>query len=226
MLTILIVDDDKDIVDLLKYNLVKEGYAVLTARDGVSALEQAAQRPDLIILDVMMPGLNGWEVIKKLKAHPTTASIPTVFLTAKSSEVDEVVGLELGADDFLLKPISIPKLLARVRAIFRKRAGASLIRDNISVGAVEILTEQHLVLIDGEEVFFPRKEFEVLLYLAHREGKAVNRETLLDAIWGTDAHVGDRTVDVHIAKIREKLGKHSDYVETIKGVGYRFRPLA
>jgi len=135
-----------------------------------------------------------------------------------------VLGLELGADDYLLKPISIPKLLARVRAVFRKRAAAGNVRENISVGAVEILPEQHLVRIDGKEVFFPRKEFEVLLYLAEREGRAVNRETLLDAVWGSDARVVDRTVDVHIAKIRDKLGTHSGYVETIKGVGYRLRP--
>ncbi len=226
MQTILVVDDDRDIVDLVKYNLQKEGFSVLTARNGSAAIEQAAHLPDLIILDVMMPELNGWEVMKKLKAAPRTADIPIVFLTAKSSEVDEVLGLELGADDYLLKPISIPKLLARVRAVFRKRTSAEKVRDNLSVGAVEILPDQHLILIDGREVFFPRKEFEVLLYLAEREGKAVSRETLLNAIWGSDARVVDRTVDVHIAKIRDKLGVHSDYVETIKGVGYRLRPPA
>ncbi len=226
MQTILVVDDDKDIVDLVRYNLRKEGFTVLTARNGVDALELASQRPDLIILDVMMPEMNGWEVVKKLKAGARTSTIPVVFLTAKSSEVDEVLGLELGAEDYLVKPISIPKLLARVRAVFRKRTSAGTVRENIAVGAVEILPEQHLVMIGGREVFFPRKEFEVLLYLAEREGKAVSRETLLDAIWGSDAHVVDRTVDVHIAKIRDKLGAHSDYVETIKGVGYRLRPPA
>jgi len=226
MQTILVVDDDKDIVDLVRYNLRKEGFTVLTARNGVDALEQASQRPDLIILDVMMPEMNGWEVVKKLKAGPRTSTIPVIFLTAKSSEVDEVLGLELGADDYLVKPISIPKLLARVRAVFRKRTSAGAVRENIAVGVVEILPEQHLVTIGGREVFFPRKEFEVLLYLAEREGKAVSRETLLDAIWGSDAHVVDRTVDVHIAKIRDKLGTHSDYVETIKGIGYRLRPPA
>jgi len=224
MQTILVVDDDRDIVDLLKYNLQKEGFSVLTARNGTAALEQASQLPDLILLDVMMPELNGWEVMKRLKGAPRTSTIPIIFLTAKSSEVDEVLGLELGADDYLLKPISIPKLLARVRAVFRKRSTAEKVRDNLSVGGVEILPEQHLILIDGREVFFPRKEFEVLLYLAEREGKAVTRETLLNAIWGSDTHVVDRTVDVHIAKIRDKLGVHADYVETIKGVGYRLRP--
>ena len=224
MQTILVVDDDKDIVDLVKYNLQKEGFNVLTARNGTAALEQASQLPDLVILDVMMPEVNGWEVVKRLKANVKTASIPVVFLTAKASEVDEVLGLELGADDYLVKPISMPKLLARVRAIFRKRDPAQADRDHIIVGAVEILPGEHLIRIDGKETFFPKKEFEVLLYLAEREGRAVSREMLLNAVWGSDTHVVDRTVDVHVAKIRDKLGVHSGYVETIKGVGYRLRP--
>jgi len=224
MHTILVADDDRDIVDLLKYNLRKEGFAVLTAVNGAEAISRVEQKPDLIILDVMMPGMNGWEVVKKLKGNVKTASIPVIFLTARSSEVDEVLGLELGADDYLVKPISIPKLLARVRSVFRKRAGDQGGREGIVVGGVEILPDQHLVRIDGEEVFFPKKEFEVLLYLAEREGKAVSRESLLTAVWGSDTHVVDRTVDVHVAKIRDKLGTHSGYIETIKGVGYRLRP--
>jgi two-component system alkaline phosphatase synthesis response regulator PhoP len=224
MQTILVVDDDKDIVDLVKYNLQKEGFNVITARNGAAALEQAAGKPDLIILDVMMPELNGWEVVKRLKANAKTSAIPIVFLTAKGSEVDEVLGLELGADDYLVKPISIPKLLARVRSIFRKRDPARTERVHVVVGEVEILPDQHLIKIDGEETFFPKKEFEVLLYLAERVGKAVSRESLLNAVWGSDTLVVDRTVDVHIAKIRDKLGKYADYLETIKGVGYRLRP--
>jgi two-component system alkaline phosphatase synthesis response regulator PhoP len=224
MQTILIVDDDKDILDLLKYNLRKEGFNVLTAGDGEAAIEQAARMPDLVILDVMMPGQNGWEVVKRMKANQKTASIPVVFLTAKGAETDEVLGLELGADDYILKPISIPKLLARVRSVLRKRESGHAVREQVVVGAVEILTDQHIIRIDGKEVFFPKKEFEVLLYLAEREGRAVSRETLLSAVWGSDTRVVDRTVDVHVAKIREKLGKHAGYVETIKGVGYRLRP--
>jgi two-component system alkaline phosphatase synthesis response regulator PhoP len=224
MRTILVVDDDRDIVDLVKYNLQKEGFTVITARNGSAALEQAAMMPDLIILDVMMPELNGWEVVKKLKAAPRTASIPIVFLTAKGSEVDEVLGLELGADDYLVKPISIPKLLARVRTIFRKRDPGRADRNHVVVGAIEILPDQHLIRVDGREVFFPKKEFEVLLFLAERVGRAVGRESLLNSVWGSDTLVVDRTVDVHIAKIRDKLGKHAEYLETIKGVGYRLRP--
>lgn len=223
MQTILVVDDDKDILDLLKYNLRKEGFAVLTAGDGESALEQAARMPDLVILDVMMPGMNGWEVVKRLKGNPKTSPVPIVFLTAKGSETDEVLGLELGADDYIVKPISIPKLLARVRSVFRKKEPGHSLRERIVIGAVEILTDQHIIHVDAKEVFFPKKEFEVLLYLAEREGRAVSRETLLNAVWGSETHVVDRTVDVHIAKIRDKLGEHAGYLETIKGVGYRLR---
>jgi two-component system, OmpR family, alkaline phosphatase synthesis response regulator PhoP len=223
MQTVLVVDDDKDILDLLKYNLRKEGFNVLTAGDGAAALEQAARMPDLVVLDVMMPGLNGWEVVKRMKANPKTALIPVVFLSAKGAETDEVLGLELGADDYILKPISIPKLLARVRSVLRKREPGHAVREQIVVGAVEILTGEHIICIDGKEVFFPKKEFDVLLYLAEREGRAVSRETLLNAVWGSDTQVVDRTVDVHVAKIREKLGRHAGYIETIKGVGYRLR---
>jgi two-component system, OmpR family, alkaline phosphatase synthesis response regulator PhoP len=223
MQTILIVDDDRDILDLLKYNLRKEGFAVLTAADGEAAIEQAAKAPDLVILDVMMPKLNGWEVVKRLKAGPKTSSIPVILLTAKGAETDEVLGLELGADDYIVKPISIPKLLARVRTVLRKSEPGHTGREQIAVGAVEILTGQHLIRVDGKEVFFPKKEYEVLLYLAEREGRAVSRETILNAVWGSDSHVVDRTVDVHIAKIRDKLGPHAGYLETIKGVGYRLR---
>ena len=224
MQTILVVDDDKDILDLLKYNLRKEGFGVLTAGDGDAALEQAAKMPDLVILDVMMPGMNGWEVVRRMKAAPKTSAIPVVFLTAKGAETDEVLGLELGADDYIVKPISIPKLLARVRSVFRKRDTARPAGERITVGEVEILTDQHIIRVDGAEIFFPKKEYEVLLYLAEREGRAVSRETLLAAVWGSDTHVVDRTVDVHVAKIRDKLGPHAGYVETIKGVGYRLRP--
>lgn len=224
MRTILAVDDDRDILELVSYNLRKEGYNVLAARDGGTALDLASAVPDLVLLDVMMPEINGWEVARRLKASPKTAGIPIVFLTAKASEVDEVLGLELGAEDYLVKPISIPKLLARVRSVFRRRETGARPTAPVSIGAVAIDPARHLVTVDSREVTFPKKEFEVLLYLAVHEGQAVTREMLLDAVWGSDAHVVDRTVDVHVAKIREKLGPHSGYIETIKGVGYRLRP--
>jgi two-component system alkaline phosphatase synthesis response regulator PhoP len=219
-----VADDEKDIVDLVKYNLQKEGYDVITAENGARALEQLPRKPDLVILDVMMPGVNGWEVAKKIKGDKASRHIPVVFLTAKSSEVDEVVGLELGADDYIVKPISVPKLLARVRSVLRKYAPPEAEpREKILVGRLSIDPVRHIVTVDGGEVFFPKKEFEVLRFLAEREGEAISRETLLAQVWGADVHVFDRTVDVHIAKIREKLGPCSSYIETIKGVGYRLR---
>jgi two-component system alkaline phosphatase synthesis response regulator PhoP len=224
MKSILVVDDEKDIVDALKYNLQKEGYAVLTARNGKQALEQAQHLPHLILLDVMMPEYDGFEVLKQLKKSQRTSGIPVMFLTARGSEVNEVLGLELGAQDYIVKPISIPKLLARIKNVLRTQElpekGTTL---PVVIGAIEIHPSRHTVLIDKREVFFPKKEFEVLLYLARHPGDAVDRETLLSAVWGDDVHVVARTVDVHIRKVREKLGKHAECIETIKGVGYKMR---
>lgn len=229
MKTILVVDDEKDILDFLKYNLQKEDYTVLTAKNGKEALIQADRIPHLIILDVMMPEYDGWEVLKRLKKNPLTADIPVIFLTAKKSDADEVLGLELGADDFIIKPVSIPKLLARIKATLRNYEPSESSRVSptpVAIGAVEIDPSRHIVLIDKKEVFFPKKEFEVLLHLASHAGHLVSRETLLNAIWGSDVRVVDRTVDVHIRKIREKLGEFADYIETVKGVGYRLRAHA
>ena len=229
MKTILVVDDEKDIVELVKYNLQKEGFAVLTARNGKQALEQAQQQPHLILLDVMMPEYDGWEVLKRLKKERKTANIPIVFLTAKGSDVDEVLGLELGANDYIVKPISIPKLIARIKHVIRQSDAKSADKNQaqrVTLGAIEIVPSQHIVRVNKQEVFFPKKEFEVLWYLASHSEEFVSRETLLNAIWGSEVHVVDRTVDVHIRKIREKLGKYADYIETIKGVGYRMRDNA
>ncbi|OLD58872.1 MAG: hypothetical protein AUI33_17065 [Ignavibacteria bacterium 13_1_40CM_2_61_4] len=224
MKTILVVDDEKDIVDLVKYNLQREGYTVLTARSGKEALEAARQQPHLILLDIMMPEYDGLEVVKRLKKNDRTSAIPVIFLTAKGTDLDEVLGLELGADDYVVKPISIPKLLARVKNVLRMREDSSKPpAAPIMIGAIEILPLQHVVRIDGKEMFFPKKEFEVLHYLARHAGAVVNRDSLLGAVWGSDVRVIDRTVDVHVRKIREKLGSHSDCIETIKGVGYRMR---
>lgn len=223
MTTILIADDEKDIIDLLKYNLLKEGYAVITARNGAEALDRAQQLPQLILLDVMMPEHNGFEVLKRLRLSERTKHIPVVLLTAKGTEVDEVLGLELGADDYIVKPISIPKLIARVKKALRLHDDTKSLAASVTVGRIEIFPLQHIVKVAGKEVFFPKKEFEVLLFLAQRAGGVINRETLLSAVWGTHVQVIDRTVDVHIRKIREKLGALADSIETIKGVGYRMR---
>ncbi len=223
---ILVVDDERDIVELLRYNLVREGYDVVTAYNGKEALDKAANAPDLVLLDLMMPVLDGFETCKKLKADPRTSGVPVIFLTASSSEVDEVLGLELGADDYIQKPISTRKVVARVKAALRRKSSGAdeppeppVIRS----GPIEINRTTFTIHLGRKEVFFPRKEFEILALLAAHPGKVFTREMLLHNIWGTDVVVIDRTVDVHIRKIREKLGHDAGLIETIKGVGYKFR---
>ena len=227
--SILVVDDEKDIVDLVKYNLQREGYRILTARNGKEALDQSQKHPSLILLDVMMPEINGLEVLKTLKSNPSTRGIPVVFLTAKGSEVDEIIGLELGADDYISKPISIPKLIARIKNVLRKseiRPDQKNARQEIVIGVIRINPLQHAVVVNRQEIFFPKKEFEILSYLATYQDQVITRERLLNTIWGENVYVIDRTIDVHIRKIREKLGEFADYIETIKGVGYRMRAPA
>ncbi len=226
MSTILVVDDEQDITDLLSYNLKKEGYTVWTARTGIAALELAAQVPDLCILDVMMPGMDGWEVCKALRKDPATSAIPVIFLTARDGEVDEVLGLELGADDYITKPVRMRTLIARVKKSIAKRGatGSTHVQSpTITVPGLTIHVSNYEVDIDGDKVAFPRKEFEVLLFLVRHPDRVVSREVLLNEIWGRDVYVVDRTIDVHIRKIREKLGIYASRIETVKGVGYRFR---
>jgi two-component system alkaline phosphatase synthesis response regulator PhoP len=223
--TILVVDDERDIVDMLKYNLEKEGYRVLAAPDGKKALEMATKLPDLVLLDVMMPELDGWEVARRMRGEKKTNQIPIVFLTARTSEVDEIVGLELGADDYIVKPISLPKLMARIRAVFRRKSVLAQPpeKDVIRFGEIEISRLNYTVHIESKEVAFPRKEFEILAYLAEHQNQVVTREKLLNAVWGSDVYVVDRTVDVHVSRVREKLGRFAHCIETVKGVGYRMR---
>ncbi len=224
--TILVVDDEKDIIDMLKYNLEKEGYAVLTARNGADALKQAKTFPHLVLLDVMMPEMDGWEVCKELKRDPRTAAIPIIFLTAKGTEFDEVLGLELGADDYVVKPIALRLLLARVRAVLRRReqrANGAPDDEHIAIDELEIDVPSYTVTVHRKHVVLTRREFETLLYLARNRGRVITREALLSNVWGDDVRVVDRTVDVHISKIREKLGAYGGYIETVKGVGYRMR---
>ncbi len=223
---ILLVDDEKDILDLLEFNLESEGYKTYKAKDGEEALQKAtSKQPDLILLDIMLPKKDGWEVLRELRANKTTADIPVIFLTAKDSEIDEVVGLELGADDYIIKPISIRKLLARVKKAFRKTpAAAEETPQVLSFGELEIDPSSYQVRVKNEEVTLTKKEFEILLYLARRPGRVITRRILLDELWDDNVVVIDRTVDVHIRKIREKLGpEFMENIETIKGVGYRFK---
>ena len=223
---ILLVDDEKDIVEFLEYNLIQEGFEVITAYDGIGALQKLNDKPDLIILDIMMPNIDGYEVCRRIRENKVYSEIPVIFLTAKGAEADEIKGLELGASDFIKKPISPKKLIARVNSNLRKNSKEDKTLPSIvKIGPLEINREQYTVHIDDVETVFPRKEFELLYFLANNPGKVFNRDALLKTVWGIDVYVVDRTVDVHIRKIREKLDNYSDLIETIKGVGYRFKSV-
>jgi two-component system alkaline phosphatase synthesis response regulator PhoP len=223
---ILLVDDEKDIVEFLEYNLNQEGFEVVSAYDGIEALRKLSEKPDLIILDIMMPKMDGYEVCKRIRENRAYADTPIIFLTAKGAETDEIKGLELGASDFIKKPISPKKLIARVNSNLRKSSREEKNQPlKIEIGPLMIDRDKYVVLVDGEETVFPRKEFELLYFLANNPGKVFSRDALLRTVWGTDVYVVDRTVDVHVRKIREKLDKYSDLIETLKGVGYRFKSV-
>ncbi len=223
--TVLLVDDEKDILEMLKYNLEKEGYAVLTARNGTEALKQVERGPDLVVVDVMMPEMDGWEVCKAIRRDPAKSDLPIIFLTARDSEVDEVVGLELGADDYITKPVKVRTFIARIKRLLRpQRTREHTMKPGVvKVGGLEIHADNYVVKVKDREISLPKKEFEVLLYLARHPDRVITRETLLNEIWGEDVYVIDRTVDVHIRKIREKLGTYAAHIDTVKGVGYRFK---
>lgn len=229
--TVLVVDDEKDIRDLIAYNLSKEGFTVLVAADGTEALEQVAQHTvHLIVLDIMMPGMDGFEVCRVIRAKEATSKTPVLFLTARAAEVDQIIGLELGGDDYVQKPVSPRVLVARVKAILRRayddatQQPAAEAKEQIRFEGIEIDRSSYRVKIEGNEVFFPRKEFELLFFLASHPGRVYSRDSLLTQVWGEGAYVVERTVDVHVFKVREKLGRFGDKIETVKGVGYRFVP--
>lgn len=223
---ILVVDDEKDIVEMLQYNLQQEGFEVLTAYDGQEALDKLPNSPDLIILDVMMPKMDGYEVCSKMRKMNGYENIPIVFLTAKSGEIDEVHGLNIGADDYIQKPISPKVLVARVKSNLRKSqaGGNGNTREKIiNIGPLYIDRDKYTVKLNGTNIVFPKKEFEILSYLASQPGKVFPRDQILSDVWGSDIYVVERTIDVHVRKIREKLGDYSVMIETVKGVGYRFK---
>ena len=226
MSKILLVDDEVDILEFLKYNLELEKFEVLVSSNGKDALNKISQNPDLIVLDIMMPEMDGFELYQKIKSDKNYQDIPIIFLTAKSGETDEIKGLNLGASDYIQKPISPKKLVARIKSNLRKSVQSENKKssnENLKIGPLEIDVEKFVVKIDNKNKFFPRKEFQLLYFLASNPGKVMKRETLLKEIWGNDVYVIDRTIDVHIRKVREKLGKHSELIETIKGVGYKFK---
>ena len=222
--TILIVDDEVDLLDLLQYNLEQEGYSVITAANGADALDIARRAaPDLIVLDIMMPGIDGIEVCRRIRKDAAIRATPVIMLTAKTEDEDFISGLDVGADIYLGKPISLPVLISQVKALFRRSDQSEARPDVLAVHGLEIDRDRYLVASSAGEIRLPRKEFELLHYLASSPGKVFSRQDLLDAVWGHDVFVVDRTIDVHVRKIREKLG--NDLIETVTGVGYKLRPV-
>lgn len=227
MAKILLVDDEKDIVEFLQYNLEAEGFEVISAYDGESALEKMQENPDVVVLDVMMPKMNGYEVCKNIRLNEIYNDIPIIFLTAKTSEFDELKGFDLGADDYIKKPISPKMLVARVKSKIRRSTNTDE-KDQqnssiLKIGPLEINKDKFEVKINGKNIILPKKEFAILFYLAKKPGKVFPRDRILNDVWGEDIYVIERTIDVHVRKIREKLGEEANLIETIKGVGYRFR---
>ena len=221
---ILAVDDEKDILDLVSYNLAKEGYEIVTAADGEDALKRVkAERFDLIVLDLMMPAIDGIELCKMLKSNEETESIPIIMLTAKSEELDKVLGLEMGADDYVTKPFSPRELIARVKAVLRRSGETPLKEKIIGVGDLRINTDTYQVTKRGKAIKLSATEFRLLLYLVQKKGRVFNRDMLLDAVWKDEAFVEPRTVDVHIRRLRTQIEddpSHPVYIKTRRGIGY------
>lgn len=220
--TILVVDDEKDLLDLIEYNLKKEGFKVLKAENGLEGIEIAKEhKPDLVLLDIMMPKMDGLEAVEIMRKDDDLKRIPIIFLTARSDEKTEIEGLNKGGDDYITKPISTTKLVSRIKAVMRRFDESAEPINKLEEHDLEIDKDRYIVKREDAEFQLPRKEFELLFYLASRKGKVLDRQTLLNKVWGDNIYVVDRTVDVHVRKIREKLGDH--YIETVKGVGYRFK---
>jgi len=222
--TVLVVEDEKNIAELVKYNLEQEGFRVLSAANGNTGLEQARkEKPSLIILDLMLPGVDGIEICKVLKQNYKTSHVPIIMLTAKSQESDKIVGLELGADDYVTKPFSPRELVARVKAVLR-RAYEKAKREVLKAGVLEIDTAKHIVTIKGKPQELTSKEYDLLHALMEADGRVLSREFLLERVWGYDRSVNieTRTVDMHIGQLRKKLKSESQRIVTVKNVGYRF----
>lgn len=223
--TILIVEDEKDIARMIDYNLKKDGYKTIIVHDGEDAIDAAvAKAPDLVLLDLMLPGLGGLEVCKELKAKEKTALIPVIMLTAKSQETDKVVGLELGADDYVTKPFSPRELSARIKAVLRRGRESEKFQENLNFGNLSLDLSRIEVRVKGRPVVLTSKEFELLKTLIKAKGRVLSRDYLLDNIWGFDhaIEIQTRTVDVHIRTLRKKLKSEAGRIITVKNYGYRF----
>ncbi|WP_428562877.1 MAG: response regulator [Solidesulfovibrio sp. DCME] len=222
--SILIVEDDDDIVELLAFNLQSAGFATETAKDGYDALAKARRAtPAGIILDLMLPGLDGFEVCKELKRDPKTAAVPVIMLTARGEEVDRIVGLELGADDYVVKPFSPRELILRLRAVLKRHAPEQEKRQVLSRDGLSVDLGAHRVSLDGQEVALTATEFRLLAELFQSTGRVLTRDRLLNSVWGYEFEGYARTVDTHIRRLRQKLGHCARMIETVRGVGYRFK---
>jgi len=226
---ILVVDDEEHIIELLKFNLLNAGYDVFTANDGIDAVKLTkAEKPSLVLLDLMLPGIDGFDVCKEIKRDKDLQKTSIIMLTAKGEELDKILGLELGADDYITKPFSVRELLARVKAVLRRTNTFSEVEEDVyDSQSLKVDFERHDVYVNGAKVDLTLKEFELLQILIKNKGKILKRETLLDKIWGYE-YIGEtRTVDVHIRYLRKKIeedDKNPRFIETIRGVGYRFNP--
>lgn len=223
--TLLVVDDELHILELIKFNMEKNGYNVITAENGLEALRIVEEeKPDLVLLDLMLPGIDGLEVCKKIRKNPNVESIPIIMLTAKGEELDKILGLELGADDYITKPFSVRELVARVKAILR-RTGLNQEENKFKFGSISIDFQKHEIFKGDEQIDLTLKEFELLEILIKNKGKVMTRDYLLDKIWGYE-YVGEtRTVDVHVRHLRQKIeedDKNPIYIQTIRGIGYKF----
>jgi two-component system alkaline phosphatase synthesis response regulator PhoP len=219
--TVLLVDDDPDIREFVTFNLEKEGYSVVTAKDGAEGVEAAKKhRPDLILLDVMMPGMDGIEACEAIRSNPDIATTLIAFLSARGEDYSQVAGFDAGADDYITKPIRPKVLVSRVKALLRRNGKDAEPVGSLERGDLSINLEKYQVYLKGNLIEMPRKEFELLHLLASKPGKVFSRDSIMDRVWGSEVIVGGRTIDVHIRKIREKIG--DDSIKTIKGVGYKF----
>ncbi|MBA3681812.1 MAG: response regulator transcription factor [Bacteroidetes bacterium] len=218
---ILLVDDEPDIVEFLGYNLKKEGYTILTANNGKDAIEIAKKEiPHLIVLDVMMPDMDGIETCRELREQKNLQDVLIAFLTARSEDYTQIAGFEVGADDYITKPIKPRVFISRVKALLRRLQANTISESVIEFGNIRIDKEKHVIFKGETEIALPKKEFKLFSLLSSKPGKVFTREFILDTVWGDEVVVGDRTIDVHIRKLREKIG--DDYFKTVKGVGYKF----
>ena len=221
---ILVVDDEPDALELLGFKLREAGFAPIFATDGLKALAAVrAERPDLVVLDLMLPELDGLEVCKLMRRDPATAGIPVLMLTAKAAEMDRVVGLELGADDYVTKPYSPRELVLRIRKLLKRTQGVNEAADQLTIGLLTIDVPHHAATVEGKPVTLTATEFNLLAVLAKRRGRVQTRERLLQDVWGYETAIDTRTVDTHMRRLREKIGAAAEYLETIRGVGYRFK---